>query len=153
MSCLHLQASLLKLTLIQSALDFLRVSRTAVDDTINQNLNALITPGSRDFDPTITNERQLRPTGRRSIDPQACAEFKDRVLFPSWQSRSDVLNYCAGVATSPDPDDPDHVLRQVEDTRAWERVVTIAWGGRVVVSAATMSALEVGVPLTRVRLG
>lgn len=37
--------------------------------------------------------------------------------------RSDVLSYCAGVATSPDPEDPDHVLRQVEDTRARERVV------------------------------
>jgi len=34
-----------------------------------------------------------------------------------------VLNYCAGVATSPDPDDPEHVLRQVEDARARERVV------------------------------
>lgn len=33
------------------------------------------------------------------------------------------MNYCAGVATSPDPDDPDHVLRQVEDTRARERIV------------------------------
>jgi hypothetical protein len=33
------------------------------------------------------------------------------------------LNYCAGVATSPDPDDPDHVLRQVEDARARERIV------------------------------
>lgn len=34
-----------------------------------------------------------------------------------------MLNYCAGVATSPDPDDPEHVLREVEDTRARERVV------------------------------
>lgn len=34
-----------------------------------------------------------------------------------------MLNYCAGVATSPDPEDPDHVLRQVEDSRARERVV------------------------------
>jgi hypothetical protein len=34
-----------------------------------------------------------------------------------------VLNYCAGVATSPDPNDPDHVLRLVEDTRARERIV------------------------------
>ena len=34
-----------------------------------------------------------------------------------------MLNYCAGVATSPDPEDPDHVLRQVEDVRARERVV------------------------------
>ncbi|KAM0723302.1 hypothetical protein Q7P37_001503 [Cladosporium fusiforme] len=108
----------------QTALrDFLRVSRTAVDDTISQNLNALVTPGARPFDPSSTQERQSRPIGRRPIDGQACDTFKDQVLFPSWQSRSDVLNYCAGVATSPDPDDPDHVLRQVEDTRARERVV------------------------------
>lgn len=37
--------------------------------------------------------------------------------------RSDVLDYCAGVATSPDPDDPDQVLRQVEDDKAREREV------------------------------
>lgn len=45
------------------------------------------------------------------------------MLFPSWQSRSDVLNYCASVATSPDPEDPESVLRQVEDTRARERII------------------------------
>jgi Caffeine-induced death protein 2 len=37
--------------------------------------------------------------------------------------RSDVLNYCAGVATSPDPDDPDSLLREVENARARERIV------------------------------
>jgi hypothetical protein len=37
--------------------------------------------------------------------------------------RSDVLDYCSGVATSPDPDDPDSILRQVEDDKARERVV------------------------------
>jgi hypothetical protein len=37
--------------------------------------------------------------------------------------RSDVLDYCAGVATSPDPDDPDSVLRQIEDAKARERTV------------------------------
>jgi hypothetical protein len=37
--------------------------------------------------------------------------------------RSDVLNYCAGVATSPDPDDPDSLLREVESVRARERIV------------------------------
>lgn len=46
-----------------------------------------------------------------------------RVLFPSWAVRSDVLDYCTAVATAPDPDDPDQVQRQVEDTRAMERVV------------------------------
>lgn len=45
------------------------------------------------------------------------------MLFPSWAVRSDVLDYCAGVATSPDPDDPDSVLRQIEDSKARERVV------------------------------
>lgn len=34
-----------------------------------------------------------------------------------------MLDYCAGVATSPDPDDPDSVLRQVEDDKARERIV------------------------------
>ena len=34
-----------------------------------------------------------------------------------------MLDYCAGVATSPDPDDPESVLRQVEDAKARERVV------------------------------
>lgn len=34
-----------------------------------------------------------------------------------------MLNYCAGVATSPDPDDPDHVLRETEDARARERLI------------------------------
>ena len=82
-----------------------------------------MTPGAKPFDPSSTTERQPRPVGRRAIESQACSEFKEKVLFPSWQSRSDVLNYCAGVATSPDPDDPDHVLREVEDTRARERVV------------------------------
>ena len=106
-----------------SPLDFLRVSRGAIDDTISQNLNALVTPGAKPFDPTITSSRQPRPIGRRAIDAQVCDEFKTKVLFPAWQSRSDVLNYCAGVATSPDPEDPDHVLRQVEDERARERVV------------------------------
>jgi hypothetical protein len=37
--------------------------------------------------------------------------------------RSTVLNYCAIVATSPDPNDPESLLRGVEDARARERVV------------------------------
>ncbi|KAF2767976.1 hypothetical protein EJ03DRAFT_275150 [Teratosphaeria nubilosa] len=109
----------------QTALrDFLRVSRGTVDDTIQQNLNALVTPGtSAQFDPSSTTERTPRPVYRRPIAPEACRGFKDKVLFPSWQSRSDVLNYCAGVATSPDPDDPDHVIRQTEDMKARERII------------------------------
>ncbi|KAF3043250.1 hypothetical protein E8E12_009948 [Didymella heteroderae] len=107
----------------QTALrDFLRISRSTVDDSITQNLNALLTPAQRGFDPSSTSARQLSGPAR-SIPPAHCEEFKQRVLFPSWAVRSDVLDYCAGVATSPDPDDPDSVLRQIEDSKARERVV------------------------------
>ncbi|KAL1306818.1 hypothetical protein AAFC00_005475 [Neodothiora populina] len=113
----------------QTALrDFLRLSRSAVDDTISQNLNALLTPGtSSSFDPTSTSTRTTPPhptfATRRTIPRPACDDFQSRILFPSWQARSDVLNYCAGVATSPDPGDPDLLLREVEDAKARERVV------------------------------
>lgn len=34
-----------------------------------------------------------------------------------------MLAYCAGVATSPDPEDPEVLLRGVESARARERIV------------------------------
>ncbi|KAI9837926.1 MAG: hypothetical protein M1837_002665 [Sclerophora amabilis] len=103
--------------------DFLRISRSTIDDSITQNLNALITPARAGFDPSSTSSRQSRPAGRRLIDPQSCQNFKENVLFHSWQARSDLLNYCASVATSPDPDDPESVLRQVESLHDRERIV------------------------------
>lgn len=103
--------------------DFLRISRSTIDDSIAQNLNALITPARAGFDPSSTAVRQTDSRTRNAIDPGACQGFKDNVLFPSWQTRSDVLNYCAGVATSPDPDDPDLILRETESARDRERVV------------------------------
>lgn len=104
-------------------LDFLQVSRSTIDDSITQNLNALMTPALKGFDPSSTAVRQTESRDGRPIDPEACQGFKHNVLFPSWQTRSDVLNYCAGVATSPDPDDPDLILRQTESARDRERVV------------------------------
>ncbi|KAJ5762238.1 uncharacterized protein N7511_005620 [Penicillium nucicola] len=103
--------------------DFLRLSRSTIDDSITQNLNALITPAKEGFDPSSTAVRQTDSRSRRTINSTACQGFKENVLFPSWQTRSDVLNYCAGVATSPDPDDPDMILRQTESARDRERVV------------------------------
>ncbi|KAI4753005.1 hypothetical protein E4T52_14854 [Aureobasidium sp. EXF-3400] len=103
--------------------DFLRISRSAVDDTISQNLNALLSPSQDAWDPHNTSRAPARPVGKRAIPAAACTSFKQNVLFPSWQARSDVLAYCAGVATSPDPEDPDHILREVEDARARDRVV------------------------------
>ncbi|GLI75277.1 hypothetical protein PoHVEF18_003530 [Penicillium ochrochloron] len=103
--------------------DFLRLSRSTIDDSVTQNLNALVTPSREGFDPSSTAVRQTNSRARKAIDPSACQGFKDKVLFPSWQARSDVLNYCAGVATSPDPDDPDLILRETESARDRERVV------------------------------
>lgn len=103
-------------------LDFLRISRSAVDDSITQNLNALMTPAKSGFDPSSTSVRIPRAK-HREIDPASCQAFKDQVLFPSWQSRSDILTYCAYVATSPDPNDPETVLREAETLKERERVV------------------------------
>ncbi|KAL8654085.1 MAG: hypothetical protein Q9226_003567 [Calogaya cf. arnoldii] len=101
--------------------DFLRLSRGTIDDSIIQNLNALLTPAREGFDPSSTAERQVEPARRRLIASGACQGFKENVLFQSWQARSDVLNYCAGVAL--DPTDSDLVLREAESATDRERVV------------------------------
>ncbi|KAF3766732.1 hypothetical protein M406DRAFT_287661 [Cryphonectria parasitica EP155] len=102
--------------------DFLRISRGTIDDTIAQNLNALVTPASAGFDPSSTWQRNPRPSNHRQIDARSCRAFKDQVLFPSWQARSDILSYCAAVATSPDPDDPAAAARGAELERNRGRV-------------------------------
>ncbi|KAF2156018.1 caffeine-induced death protein Cid2 [Myriangium duriaei CBS 260.36] len=103
--------------------DFLRISRSTVDDTISQNLNSLLAPSIDKFDPSTTSSRQAGPRARRLIPSDSCKSFRNKVLFPSWQARKDVMTYCAGVATSPDPDDPEHLLREIEDAKARDRVV------------------------------
>ncbi|KAH7357735.1 caffeine-induced death protein 2 [Plectosphaerella cucumerina] len=102
--------------------DFLRLSRAGIDDSITQSLNALQSPSRTGFDPTSTSTR-APATARRQIDPATCRGFKEQVLFPSWQARAEVLHYCGLVATSSDPDDPDAMLRKIEDAKAQERVV------------------------------
>lgn len=92
-----------------------------IDDSIVQNLNALVTPSRQGFSAWSTAERQIQPSSTSLIDEQSCQSFKEEILFQSWQNRSDVLNYCAGVAL--DPLDPDLVLRQIESAKERERVV------------------------------
>ncbi|KAK0383066.1 hypothetical protein NLU13_8981 [Sarocladium strictum] len=106
--------------------DFLRLSRSSIDDSITQNLNALITPSRVGFDPSSTNQRSSRPS-LRSIDPQACQNFRDKVLFPSWEARSEVINYCGMVATSPDTEDPDAELREIENQKDRRELWTRGW--------------------------
>lgn len=108
--------------MLSSNADFLRLSRGAIDDSITQNLNALITPARAGFDPSSTTQRAPRPLSRQ-IDPASCRNFRDKVLFPAWHARSEVLSYCALVATSPDPDDPTAALREAELEKNRERVV------------------------------
>jgi hypothetical protein len=103
--------------------DFLRISRSSIDDSITQNLNALATPAAHGFDPSSTSHRAPPRASSQQIEPEACQSFKERVLFPSWQARTDVLNYCTGVAASPDPDDPEAALQEAERMRNRERVV------------------------------
>ncbi len=105
--------------------DFLRLSRSSIDDNVSTSLNALLTPSTTSpFNPASTSTIQtLRPSTRTPIPSNACAAFIQQVLLPTWQSRSDVLTYCASVATSPDPDDPALIEREVESRRERERIV------------------------------
>lgn len=80
-----------------------------------------MTPAKTGFDPSSTSRRQGGAVSQ--IDPQACQRFKDQVLFPSWHARTRVLSYCALVAASPDPDDPDLRLREVEDHEQRDKIV------------------------------
>ncbi|KAG5952104.1 hypothetical protein E4U53_001625 [Claviceps sorghi] len=102
--------------------DFLRLSRSAVDDNISQSLNGLITPAQTGFDPSSTAVQRM-PAKPRQLSSRACREFQEQILFPAWKARSDVLDFCALVAASPDPDDPEATLRDAEVRKARERII------------------------------
>ncbi|KAF3905415.1 hypothetical protein ABW20_dc0100290 [Dactylellina cionopaga] len=82
--------------------EFLHLSRSTTDDTISQQLNTLSQPPT--FNPSTTSTRH---PSHRLIPTPALTDFLNTTLYPSWSSRSEVLTYCAIVATSPDPSDPD----------------------------------------------
>ncbi|KAI9728651.1 MAG: hypothetical protein M1828_002757 [Chrysothrix sp. TS-e1954] len=85
--------------------DFLRLSRATVDDSISAHLNALLTPSrSNPFQPSTTSSRSLATTPRtgQNIPGGTCRQFKQSILFPGWQSRENVLQYCQTVADAPD---------------------------------------------------
>ncbi|KAL5614483.1 hypothetical protein BROUX41_004588 [Berkeleyomyces rouxiae] len=100
--------------------DFLRLSRATIDDSIQQRLNSLATPSRRGFDPSSTSQFYSR---HEAIDASACSEFTDKILFPSWNARAEVLQYCSQVAAGPDPEDPDAARRAEELRRDKGRVV------------------------------
>ncbi|KAL6242127.1 hypothetical protein RBB50_011039 [Rhinocladiella similis] len=103
--------------------DFLRLSRASIDDSISTTLNALITPASTSpFDPNSTSIRNP-PYPRQPIPAPTTKTFLEAVLFPSWNSRASVIQYCTSVATSPDPEDPEVIERETLNRRDAERVV------------------------------
>uniref|UniRef100_A0A8H7TMP3 Caffeine-induced death protein Cid2 n=1 Tax=Bionectria ochroleuca TaxID=29856 RepID=A0A8H7TMP3_BIOOC len=102
--------------------DFLRLSRSGIDDSITQNLNALVTPARAGFDPSSTSHRTPSSVSRQ-ISPKSCQSFKEKALFPAWEARREVLFYCSVVAASPDPEDPESTLRELENQKDRDRVV------------------------------
>ncbi|KAH0603811.1 uncharacterized protein H6S33_007470 [Morchella sextelata] len=92
--------------------EFLRLSRST-DDTISQSLNTLSTPSRTPFDSTLSTR-----SSPRRLPAGTCTQFTQRVLFPSWQARTEVLEYCGRVAEAEDPEDPAEVVgERVVDER------------------------------------
>ncbi len=81
-----------------------------------------MTPSRTGFDPSSTSQLGTRPFSRH-IQASSCQSFKNSVLFPAWEARSRVLSYCALVASSPDPDDPEAAIREAEVERNRAKVV------------------------------
>lgn len=101
----------------------MRLSRSAVDDSINQNLNALLTPSRRAFDPSSTAQRSSRPRDNKAIAASECDGFCKAKLFPAWEARSIALQYCKKVAAAEDSADPDRELIALEKQRDSEREI------------------------------
>ncbi|MCJ1436281.1 hypothetical protein MMC27_005659 [Xylographa pallens] len=100
--------------------DFLRLSRATTDDPLSATLNAL-TP-SAPFSPrSPTTPRPTRTSHR--VPRATCTSYLSGALFPAWHARTKALTYCASVAISPDPNDPELLARQAEGMRDRERVV------------------------------
>ncbi|KAG7861109.1 hypothetical protein KL919_001843 [Ogataea angusta] len=78
----------------RSLQDFLRLSRTLLDDTLRTRLNS------------ITKHHEDR--SRHSILPRrdSCQQFVDELLIPQWQARASRINYCLGQA--------DEMVKEVE---------------------------------------
>lgn len=104
--------------------DFLRTSRSQLDDTIGTNLNGLLTPSvTSPFDPLSTSDPATNRKGKQPIPDETCAAFVQETIFPIWDTRSRVISYCSIVATSPDPDDPDKTRIEAENIAHSHKIV------------------------------
>ncbi|RKF56250.1 Caffeine-induced death protein 2 [Erysiphe neolycopersici] len=83
----------------RSLRDFLRVSR-GIDDGIIQHLNSLLTQSKSDFNPSSSSLIRLSRSGSKHLPSRTCQKFTQQVVFPSWNSRDKILQYCKSVATN-----------------------------------------------------
>lgn len=79
--------------------DFLRLSRSTIDDSVSLHLNALLTPSRTPFTTTAT---RCSTSDRHQIPGATCRTFKNEILFPSWKSRDDIFTYCSSLAAQPE---------------------------------------------------
>lgn len=116
--------------------DFLRLSRTTVDDSISAHLNGLIHPSRGAFTPASPPPVGAR--SRQNVPAPACAQFAAQVLFPSWRARDNVLTYCARVAEAPVEAAPAPAgTPGADDGRGGPRMNTNYWGLPTVVDERT----------------
>lgn len=73
--------------------DFLRLSRSLVDDTITQNLNNLVLPAR--FDPASTAKSEKKVL-RSPIDDTSCNMLLD-TMFQNWDARTSTIDFCLGT--------------------------------------------------------
>lgn len=73
-------------------IDFLRLSRASIDDSISLHLNAAI-QGSK-FDP-IALEKRGKPLSRRP-DSHGCSEIRT-LVYTAWDTREQILDYCQNI--------------------------------------------------------
>lgn len=103
-------------------LDFLRFSRSTIDDSINQNLNALQTLSNTTPDPVFTRYRSTG-SSRRQLNSESCRSFCEAQLFPAWHARTLVLQYCSTVAAGSDSEDPEFSARADEIKKNQSRII------------------------------
>lgn len=89
--------------------DFFRLSRN-LDDNITQHLNSLLYQSKSDFDPSSLSKFRSQTSGSRTLSTNSCQNFKEQILFPSWRTRDQVLEYCKTVASKIETDESQLVV-------------------------------------------
>ncbi|RKF83594.1 hypothetical protein GcM3_011031 [Golovinomyces cichoracearum] len=84
--------------------DFFRLSRN-LDDNITQYLYSLLYQSKSGFDPSSLSKFRSQTFGSRTLPTNSCQNFKEKILFPSWRTRDQVLEYCKTVATKIEMDE------------------------------------------------